>query len=185
MLARLHANNRAQLALGLGAGVVFGFLLQRGGATDYNVIIGQLLLKDFTVLKIMMSAVVTGMVGVHLLARVGLARPNPQPGGWGSTALGGLVFGVGFGILGYCPGTALGASGEGRLDALFGGVVGMIIGAALFAACYPSLDKAILNRGAFRSLTIAEALRVPLWCVIIPLALLLVLLLMGLEYAGL
>ncbi|NLN89419.1 MAG: YeeE/YedE family protein [candidate division WS1 bacterium] len=185
MLTKLHDNKSAQLGLGLAGGIVFGFLLQRGGATDYNVIINQLLLKDFTVMKLMLSAVITGMIGVHLLERWGLAKTSPRPGGWGSTALGGLIFGVGFATLGYCPGTAAGAVGEGRFDAIFGGVIGILIGAAVFAALYPALDKAILNKGAFRKVTLAELLRVPKWCAIVPVALLLTLLLMALEYGSL
>lgn len=62
MLKRLQAQKNAQLVIGLGAGILFGFLLQKGGATYYDVIIGQLLLTDFTVVKIMLSAVVTGML---------------------------------------------------------------------------------------------------------------------------
>ncbi len=185
MLNALHENRRAQLALGLLGGVVFGFLLQRGGATDYNVLVGQLLLTDFTVLKIMLSAVVTGMIGVHLLHRFGLAKPSPRPGSWGSTAIGGLIFGVGFGVLGYCPGTVAGAVGEGRLDAIVGGVPGILLGAALFAALYPKLSRGILEKGAFRSLTLPEALGARTWWVIPPLALALVGVLVWLESAGL
>lgn len=74
MLTRLHSSKGGQLVLGFLAGVVFGFLLQKGGATKYDVIIGQLLLEDFTVVKIMLSAVVVGMIGVHLLRSLGLCN---------------------------------------------------------------------------------------------------------------
>jgi hypothetical protein len=59
--------NRSSLAWGFLFGIIFGFLLQKGGVTKYDVIIGQLLLEDFTVIKIMLSAVVTGMIGIHLM----------------------------------------------------------------------------------------------------------------------
>ena len=68
---------------------------------------------------------------------------------WFDVIIGGLIFGVGFGILGYCPGTLAGAVGQGSLDALFGGLVGLIIGAGLFAEFYPKLEKAILDKGSF------------------------------------
>jgi uncharacterized protein len=58
--------DRRPLFFGLGFGILFGFLLHKGGATKYDVIVGQLLLTDFTVLKIMLSAVVTGMIGIYL-----------------------------------------------------------------------------------------------------------------------
>ena len=100
-----------QLTLGLLIGIVFGFLLQKGGVTQYDVIIGQLLLKDFTVLKIMLSAVLVGMIGVHILSSIGLAKLHPKPGSIGTSVLGGLIFGIGFGVLGYCPGTVAAAVG--------------------------------------------------------------------------
>ncbi len=62
MLKILHENTNLQLSIGLLTGILFGFLLQKGGVTRYDVIIGQLLLTDFTVVKIMLSAVVTGML---------------------------------------------------------------------------------------------------------------------------
>jgi len=62
MLKILHENTNLQLSIGLLTGILFGFLLQKGGVTKYDVIIGQLLLTDFTVVKIMLSAVITGML---------------------------------------------------------------------------------------------------------------------------
>ena len=128
------ADKKVQLTIGLAIGVLFGFLLQKGGVTDYDVIIGQLLLTDFIVLKVMLSAVVTGTLGVHLLRSLGLVRLHPKPGSVGTSIGGGLIFGVGFAVLGYCPGTVAGAVGQGFLDALFGGVAGTLLGTGLFAA---------------------------------------------------
>ena len=62
MLKILHENTNLQLSIGLLTGILFGFLLQKGGVTKYDVIIDQLLLTDFTVVKIMLSAVITGML---------------------------------------------------------------------------------------------------------------------------
>ncbi|UCG38670.1 MAG: YeeE/YedE family protein [bacterium] len=185
MLDRLHTAKGAQRTLGLAAGIAFGFLLQKGGATDYGVIMGQLLLTDFTVVKIMVSAVITGMLGVHLLRSLGFARLHPKQGSLGSSALGGLIFGVGFGLLGYCPGTAAGAVGEGRLDALFGGVVGILLGAWIFAALFPRLRRSILNWCDFGEMTFPELLRTGAWNVVIPAALLLAGFLLLLERTGL
>src|SRR5665647_2448840 len=122
MLKALHAKSGSQLIIGFLIGIIFGFLLQKGGVTKYDIIIGQLLLTDFTVLKVMLSAVVTGMIGVYALKGAGLAQMHPKPGSLGSSVLGGLVFGVGFGLLGYCPGTVVGAVAQGSLDALVGAV---------------------------------------------------------------
>ena len=178
-------HKKIQLALGLAIGVLFGFLLQKGGVTDYDVIIGQLLLTDFTVLKVMLSAVVTGTLGVHLLRSLGLVRLHPKPGSLGTSIVGGLIFGVGFAVLGYCPGTVTGAVGQGFLDALFGGVAGTLLGTGLFAAVYPKLQKPILSKGDFGAVTLPELLKVNAWVVVVPAAILLTALLLWMERAGL
>ncbi|OPY48074.1 MAG: hypothetical protein A4E42_00187 [Methanoregulaceae archaeon PtaU1.Bin222] len=118
-------------------------------------IIGQLLLTDFTVVKVMLSAVLVGMIGVYAMKSAGIARLHCRSGSIGSTVAGGLIFGAGFALLGYCPGTAAGAVGTGALDALFG-VVGIAIGAGIFARLYPILASTILNRGAFPAETVPE-----------------------------
>jgi hypothetical protein len=173
-----------QLLLGLLMGIAFGFFLQRGGLTDYDVIIGQLLLEDFTVFKVMISAVVVGMPGVYMLRSAGLAQLHPKPGSIGTTVIGGLIFGAGFAILGYCPGTAAGAVGQGSLDALLGGVVGMVVGSWIFASAYPKLEDAILTRGDFGMPTIPELLGVSPWIVIPPVMAGLVVMLYLLELLG-
>lgn len=183
-LKGLRSKRRAQLAIGLFIGIGFGFLLQKGGVTRYEVIVGQLLLADFTVFKVMASAVIVGMVGIHLLRSLGLASLHPKAGSWGSSALGGLIFGVGFGLLGYCPGTAAGAVGQGSIDALLGGVGGILLGAGIFAWRYPSLEERVLRRGEFGDKTIPEILGVNPWMVVIPTALILLGLLFWIEETG-
>jgi hypothetical protein len=185
MLKGLHGNKKAQLTLGFVAGILFGFLLQKGGATSYDVILGQLLLNDFTVVKIMISAVITGMIGVHFLKSVGLAQLHPKPGSIGISVIGAIFFGIGFATLGYCPGTIAGAVGQGSLDALLGGVVGILVGAWLLATLYPRLQGTIMKRGDFGDLTLPELLRVNHWVVTIPLAAGLIGLLVWIERAGL
>jgi hypothetical protein len=185
MFTSLHSKKGVQLALGLMMGVVFGFLLQKGGVTEYDVIIGQLLLVDFTVVKIMLSALITGTIGVHLLRSLGMAQLHPKPGSVGASVIGGLIFGVGFGILGYCPGTVAGAVGQGYLDALFGGFTGILIGAGLFAALYPRLEAGILHKGDFGELTLPQVLKVNPWAVVIPAVFVLAGFLLVLEKAGL
>ena len=177
--------NRSSLAWGFLFGIIFGFLLQKGGVTKYDVILGQLLLEDFTVIKIMLSAVVTGMIGIHLMKSLGWIQLKPKSGSWGKNAIGGLIFGLGFAVIGYCPGTIAGAVGNGYLDALTGGLVGIIVGAGLFAALYPRLKGGILRKGDFGNLTLPRLLKVNDWVVIIPLSGLIVLLLFLIEQAGL
>ena len=185
MIETIRSKKEIQLVIGLIIGLVFGFLLQKGAVTDYDVIIGQLLLTDFTVIKVMLSAVITGMLGVHLLRSLGLATLHPKPGSLGTTVIGGLIFGLGFAVLGYCPGTVSGAIGQGYLDALVGGASGIVVGSGLFAALYPKLQKSILSKGDFGVVTIPELLKLNPWVVVIPTAALLTALLYWLERAGL
>lgn len=185
MLKRLHVHTRLQLPVGLAIGIAFGFLLQKGGVTTYDVIMGQLLLTDFTVLKLMLSASVTGMIGVHLLRSMGLAELHPKAGSLGATAVGGLIFGAGFGILGYCPGTIAGAVGQGWLDVLVGGLIGIVAGAGIFAHLYPALQRNLLEKGDFGDMTIPSLFRVNPWVVVLPVAAILTLFLYYLETRGL
>lgn len=176
---------RSALLWGLAFGFVFGFLLQKGGATNYNVIIGQLLLEDFTVVKIMLSAVMTGMVGIYAMKTIGWVELYPKQGSLGKNIIGGLLFGVGFAVLGYCPGTIAGAIGNGFLDAMIGGLAGILIGAGLFAALYPRLERTVLNRGNYGAVTLPQVFKVNDWVVVTPVLALIALLLAALERAGL
>ena len=185
MLTALHRHAKAQIMLGLFTGIGFGFLLQKSNVTSYSVVIGQLLLTDFTVLKMMLSAVIVGTIGFHLLKRMGLVQLHVVSGSVGSSLTGGIIFGLGFALLGYCPGTVAGAVGQGALDALFGGFLGMLVGAGLFARIYPSLNAGILHKGEFSTKTLPELLQVNEWLIVLPAAVLSILFLLLLEYRGL
>lgn len=172
------------LLWGLAFGIVFGFLLQKGGATKYDVIVGQLLLNDFTVLKIMLSAVLIGMIGIHAMKTLGWVELYPKSGSAGMNIIGGLIFGVGFAVLGYCPGTIAGAIGNGALDALVGGLVGILIGSGLFATLYPRLSQGILMKGDYGDVTFPRLFKVNEWVIVILAATLIVIVLYWLERAG-
>lgn len=185
MLKSLHNKKKVQYVLGLLIGFIFGFLLQKGGVCDYEIIMGQLLLRDFTVMKIILSAIVTGMLGVYAMRQAGLVVLHKKSGSLGTSVPGPLIFGVGFAILGYCPGTSVGAVGHGALDALLGGVVGITIGASLYAVVYPYLKRRVLHIGDFGDKTLIDllAVRNP-WLVILPLVVLIVGFMVFLEATG-
>jgi uncharacterized protein len=185
MLQQIRSNKRAQLYVGLGIGLFFGFFLQRSGVTHYDTILNQLLLTDFTVVKVMLTAVVVGMLGVHVMRSLGWVQLHPKPGSVGKSIVGSLVFGVAFAILGYCPGTIVGGVAQGALDALIGGTLGILLGSWLFAIYYPKLQKPILLKGDFGKVTLPELLKVNAWVVVIPTAILIVILLFALESARL
>jgi uncharacterized protein len=176
--------DRRPLFFGLGFGIVFGFLLHKGGATKYDVIVGQLLLTDYTVLKIMLSAVVTGMIGIYLMKSLGWIKLSIKSGSVGKNVIGGLIFGVGFAVLGYCPGTIAGAIGNGYLDAIVGGLAGILLGTWIFAVMYPKLKDGILKKGEFGDITFPRMFKVNDWVVVVPAAVLIILILVWFERAG-
>jgi uncharacterized membrane protein YedE/YeeE len=118
---------------GLFFGAVFGWLLHRGGVTDYNVIVRQFLLEDFVV----------GGVGVWLLHSRELANFHIKPAAMLAVILGAVLFGIGMVVYGYCPGTGVAAIGAGRLDALVG-FFGMLVGGAAYALSYDWVAAKIL-----------------------------------------
>jgi uncharacterized protein len=158
-----------KLALGLVTGILFGILLQKGRVAKYQVILGQFLLKDWTVVKIMATAVIVGAVGVYALLALGAVSLHLKPMLVGGVVIGGVCFGVGMVVLGYCPGTSVAACGEGRRDAMMG-VLGMFFGAGAFVALYALLQPVMKGLGDLGKITVAESLGVTPWLIIAALA---------------
>ena len=153
------------LIYGLVTGILFGFLLQKGRVLRYDKQLGALRLMDMTIVKFMLSTVLVGMVGVYILKDLGLVKLSVKPTNLGANIIGGLIFGVGWGLLGYCPGTSAGALGEGRWDSLWG-ILGMLVGAAVFAEVYPALKTSILTWGKLGKITLPQVLGVNHWVIV-------------------
>jgi uncharacterized membrane protein YedE/YeeE len=113
----------------------------------------------------MLSTVLVGMVGVYILKDLGLVKLSVKPTNLGANIIGGLIFGAGWGLLGYCPGTSAGALGEGRWDSLWG-ILGMLVGAAVFAEVYPALKTSILTWGKLGKITLPQVLGVNHWIIV-------------------
>lgn len=148
------------LAAGVLFGFCFGFLLQKGGVAKFHILIGQLLLTDFTVIKIMVTAVVTGMIGFHILLARGLVERDLKPTRYGANIIGGLVFGAGFALAAYCPGTGAAALGQGNLDAL-AVMAGMVGGSYAFAELSGWLSRTLETWGDRGKVTWPELLGLP------------------------
>jgi len=153
------------LLYGLMTGIFFGFLLQKARVLRYDKQLGALRLIDMTIVKFMLSTVLVAMVGTYLLKDLGLVKLSIKPTILGSVILGGLIFGIGWGFLGYCPGTSAGALGEGRHDAIWG-ILGMLGGAALYAEGYPTMEKTVLTWGNYGKITFPQILGINQWIVI-------------------
>jgi F0F1-type ATP synthase assembly protein I len=149
-----------QLIAGAMFGLVFGFLLQKGGVGKFDVLIGQLLLRDFTVAKVMLTAIVVGMTGIFTLHHFAKVNLHIKPTRIGANIIGGLLFGAGFALMGYCPGTAAVALGQGNWDALFG-MAGLIAGSWMFAELSGWTKRTIEQWGDLGKVLLPDLLHVP------------------------
>lgn len=148
------------LVLALGVGFAFGWLLHRGKVTDHDVVSDQFRLHDFTVLKIMLTAIVTGGIGVLVLVRLGEAKYYIKDANMLGVAVGAALFGAGLAIYGYCPGTGLAAIATGSVHALVGGF-GMLAGAIAYALTFDWVRTHILTIGALGKVRLPDVTGVP------------------------
>lgn len=151
--------------LGLITGVLFGFLLQKGRVLRFDKQISALLLKDMTIVKFMLSAIIVGMIGVYFLQDAGLIELKHKSMNLGATVIGGALFGLGWAVMGFCPGTSIGAIGEGRWHALWA-MLGMIAGAGLFAEVYPFFKATVLTWKDWGKISLPDALCINHWLII-------------------
>ena len=175
-MAHVPAGGRAMNEMyeftGLFFGVIFGILLQRAHILRFDNQLALLLFKDFRVLKYLLTASVVGAMANILLYQFYLIELDERALYLYPMVIGGLLFGAGWAILGYCPGTALGALGEGRYDALFG-FLGGLLGVFVYDAfVHQRLIEPLFLSFAIKPDNIAlNLLHVNPWAVLIPLAL--------------
>ena len=151
-----------RILLGLLTGFLFGFLLQKGRVSDRRVIVGQFLLRDFTVRKVMLTALIVGGAGGYAMNAAGLTKLFVKPAQLFAVHIGGLIFGVGMVLLGYCPGTAVAAAGEGKRDAWFG-LAGMIAAGAVYAELSGTFASGIQTWSNLGPVTLPQLTGVPAW----------------------
>lgn len=151
-----------KLLLGLLTGIVFGFLLQKGRAAKYQIIMGQFFLKDWTVVKIMGSAVAVGAIGIYYMRSLGMIHLEIKPAAFAGVIVGAILFGIGLAILGLCPGTTVAACGEGRRDAWVG-FTGMLFGAAAYVVLFPPLQGLVKALGDWGKVTVPQVTHTSPW----------------------
>ncbi len=148
------------LVLAVVFGAAFGWLLHRGKVTDYNTIVNQFRLRDFTVLKVMLTAIIVGGVGVLVLVNLGAAKFHVRDANMLGTIIGAAIFGVGMVLYGYCPGTGFAAIATGSVHALVG-AFGMLAGAAAYAFSFAWVRDNILSVWKLGKVTLTDVSGVP------------------------
>ena len=152
----------ASLAFALFIGIAFGFFLERAGLGSAKKLSAQFYLKDMTVFKMMFTAIITAMVGVFWLNWFGLLHADMiylTPTYVWPQIIGGLVFGVGFIVGGYCPGTSCVALATGSLDGIMN-VVGLLLGILVFGEVYPWIEG-FYTAGGMGQITFPEYFSLP------------------------
>ena len=132
-------------------GTFFGFALNKAGLTKYHKIVNVFRFTDMAVLQFMMTALVVAMTGLYILRGLGLVVFPAVPATYiVGNLVGGLLFGVGMALSGYCPGTCAAGAGEGKVDYIVPGLLGFLVGAVIYGLTYqqvfPSIS-AIANYG--------------------------------------
>ena len=149
-------------------GIAFGVILERAGLGDPRVIAGQLLGRDFTVVRVMFGAIITAMLGVVWASSMGWIDPSTiamPPTDLPAQALGAVIFGGGFALAALCPGTACVAAASGRRDGL-AAVGGLFAGTALTPVAWPVVGIAVADAPR-EGATIATDLGAPIGVVVV------------------
>ena len=158
----------ASLLVALLIGLGFGFCLERAGFGNGRKLAAQFYLADLTVFKVMFTAILTAMAGLYLLSTAGvldLSLVYHLPTFLVPQLVGGLMFGIGFVIGGYCPGTSCVAASSGRIDGLVL-IAGMMSGIWVFVELYPRLET-FLNMSPMGELELPGLLGLPYGAVVV------------------
>lgn len=166
------------IVTGLLMGLVFGLALEKSRVFEPGVIVGQMQLRNFIMLKVFLSAVATGLVVLAALNGFGFVKLAPKATLYTADIAGGLILGVGITLAGACPGTVLAQVGAGYRDA-WATLLGGLCGALAFSYLEPTLRPWI--DGGPGKLTLDHLVGLPFWQVALPFAALIVLMLVGLE----
>ncbi len=155
------------LLLAVILGIFFGLSLERGGLGNPHKLTGVFYFTDFTVPKVMFTAILVAATGLYLLSDLKLldiSRIWIVPAFFWPQITGGILFGVGFVLSGYCPGTAIAGIASGRLDALVA-MTGIGVGSLIFAVLYPYIEVFYMS-SAMGSVTLPEILKINHWLVL-------------------
>ena len=168
------------IVTGLLMGVVFGFALEKSRVFEPGMIVGQMQLRNFIMIKVFLTAVATGALVLAALHGFGYVKLVPKAALYSADIVGGLILGAGIALAGACPGTTLAQIGVGYRDAIFT-LVGGLCGAVAFTYAEPWLAESLIGTG--KKLIITDLLGIPFWQGAIALAVAIVIVLMLMERA--
>lgn len=157
------------LIYALFVGIVMGALIQRVGASSPRMILASLRLQDLTIIKFMATTIAVGTVFVYLMSLWFPMHFDIKPTYVVGVGVGGLIFGAGFALAGYCPGTCVVGMAEGRRDALVA-LLGGIAGALVFTLVYTLIEGPLIKPLNFGKITLADVLHAPALAVAVGLA---------------
>lgn len=167
MTGPIIVSQEAGLVLAVLLGLFFGLFLERGGLANPHKLTGVFYLRDFAVPKVMFTAILVAALGLYLLTDLGLLDMGKiwiVPTFLWPQLLGGAIFGAGFVISGYCPGTAVAGMASGRLDGLVT-IAGIGAGSLFFAMVYPWIEG-FYSSSPFGTVTLPVLLKINHWVVL-------------------
>jgi len=167
------------ILVGLLMGIVFGFALEKSRVFEPGMIVGQMQLRNYIMLKVFLAAIATGAIVLAALNGFGYVKLQPKAAAYAADAFGGLLLGIGIALAGACPGTTLAQIGAGYRDAIFT-LVGGLCGAVAYSYAQPALDKTFLSASGGK-LVFTGLAGIPYWAGALAFAALLILILIALE----
>jgi uncharacterized protein len=154
-----------ELFAALIVGIIVGGLFHLARISKYDVQIAAMQFKDMAIFKFMLSSTIIAMIGFYIFDAYGIMEFKPKPLFWSDTILGGILFGIGWGLLGFCPGTGMAAVGEGKIDAVVG-IGGMLTGAALYAYTFEYIAPLLPDLGGPGKVTLPVLFDINPWVLI-------------------
>ena len=167
------------IAIGLAMGLVFGIALEKSRVFEPGVILGQLQLNNFVMLKVFLTATATGLVVLAVLNGLDIVSLHPKGLNWQANLVGGLILGAGIALAGACPGTVVAQIGAGYRDAWFT-IAGGLAGAMAYGYLHPAIKPLFAGAAAGKP-TYASLTGLPYWLLAAAVAAVLVLGLVLLE----
>lgn len=165
------------LSLGLIMGMVFGLVLEKARVFEPGIIIRQFYLRNFIMLKVFLTAIITGLIVFTVLFTLGFERLNWKVTIYLADIIGGALLGIGIALAGACPGTVLAQIGAGYKDAI-ATLLGGLCGSLVYLQIKPWLITWLLNGAPQQKLTLDGLMGTSFWLAALSLAVIL----MGILY---